>query len=365
MTAPVLRSYQTAGVSDIRARFAQGARRVLYQAPTGSGKTVLFAYVVQNATARGNRVVVLGHRQEIVEQIDTALTDLDVPHGIIAAGHDETSAPVQVASVATLVRRLDRLQHGVDLLVVDEAHHAVAGTWRTIMSHVPQAKVLGVTATPERLDGKGLRDAFDTLALGASVSELIESGYLAPFTAYAPARELDLSAVHTRLGDYATDQVADVMSDVVIIGSAVEEYTRLCAGAPAIAFCVDTGHSKLVAERFAKAGYRAAHVDGDTHKDKRRALIQALGTGELQVLTNCGLISEGLDVPAATAAILLRPTKSLALYLQQVGRALRPAPGKSKALILDHAGNTYRHGPADAPRAWSLDGRARCDRPQR
>jgi superfamily II DNA or RNA helicase len=148
------------------------------------------------------------------------------------------------------------------------------------------------------------------------------------------------------------------MSDAVVIGSAVEDYIRLCRGAPAIAFCVDIKHSQLVAARFARAGYRAAHVDGDTAANERRALIAALGHGETQILTNCGLISEGLDVPGVVAAILLRPTKSLALYLQQVGRALRPAPGKARALILDHAGLSYRFGLADAPRAWSLDGRA-------
>ena len=355
---PELRNYQEQGVADIRARFTDGARRVLYQAPTGSGKTVLFGFITQNAAARGNRVVILGHRQEIVDQIDTALTDLAVPHGIIAAGYPEIpDAPVQVASVATLVRRLDRLQN-LDLLVVDEAHHAVAGMWRKIIATVPDAKVLGVTATPERLDGKGLGDIFEVLVLGPTVGDLIPA-YLANFVTYAPVRDPDLSAVKTRMGDFATDQLADVMSDTVVIGSAVEEYARLCPGAPSIAFCVDIEHSKLVAERFAKAGYRAAHVDGDTPKDERRDLIRALGTGEVQILTNCGLISEGLDVPGVVGAILLRPTKSLALYLQQVGRALRPAPGKAKALILDHAGNTYRFGLADAPRAWSLDGRAK------
>lgn len=193
--------------------------------------------------------------------------------------------------------------------------------------------------------------------LGPTIRELVDGKYLSPFATYAPPRDLDLSQVHTRAGDYAADQLTKVMSNAVVIGSAVEEYTRLCPGAPAIAFCVDIAHSKPVAARFAKAGYRAAHVDGDTNKDERRALIAALGSGELQVLANCGLISEGLDVPGVVAAILLRPTKSLALYLQQVGRALRPAPGKAKALILDHAGNTYRHGPADAARAWSLEGR--------
>jgi DNA repair protein RadD len=356
MTAPTLRDYQMSGVTDIRGHFARGAHRVLYQAPTGSGKTILFVFIVMNAVARGNRVVILAHRQEIVDQIGAALTSLGVPHGIIAAGHDETQAPVQVASVATLVRRLDRLQD-VDLIVIDEGHHAVAGTWRKIVEAAPQAKILGVTAIPERLDGKGLNDVFEMLVLGPTIRELIDGKYLSRFATYALPRDLDLSQVHTRAGDYAADQLTKVMSDAVVIGSAVEEYTRLCPGKPAIAFCVDITHSQLVAARFRRTGYRAAHVDGDTDKDERRALIAALGTGELQVLTNCRLISEGLDVPGVVAAILLRPTKSLALYLQQVGRALRPAPDKAKALVLDHAGNTYRHGPADAPHAWSLEGR--------
>ena len=346
-----LRNYQIEGVADVCARFSEGARRVLYQALTGSGKTVLFSFVVQNAVARGNRVAIIGHRQEIVDQINTALGDIDVAHGIIAAGHPETRGPVQVASVATLIRRLDRVRD-VDLLVIDEAHHAVAGTWRKIIEGAPSARILGCTATPERLDGKGLGDIFDVLVLGPTVGDLIPT-YLAPFTAYAPARNLNLSGIKTRLGDYAVDALADIMSNTMVIGSAVEEYSRLCPGAPAIAFCVDIA---LVAARFAAAGYKAAHVDGHINKDERRELIKSLATGDVQVLTNCGLISEGLDVPGVVAAILQRPTKSLALYLQQVGRALRPAPGKAKALILDHSGNAYRFGLADAPRSWSLDG---------
>jgi DNA repair protein RadD len=275
-----LRSYQERGAADIRTEFARAARAVLYQAPTGSGKTVLFAYVVANAVARGHRVCILGHRQEILEQISDALATMGVAHGIIAAGHVETpDMPVQVASVATLVRRLDRL-HNIDLLVVDECHHAVAGTWRTIINTVPDARVLGVTATPERLDGQGLGDIFEKLICGPPVADLIEGKFLSKFTAYAPARDLDLSGIRTRMGDYATDQLAGAMSDTMVIGSAVDEYTRLCPGAPAIAFCVDIKHSQLVADRFAMAGYKADHIDGDTPKDERRELIRALGTGE-------------------------------------------------------------------------------------
>jgi superfamily II DNA or RNA helicase len=354
-----LRPYQETDITKLRQSFADGAQRVLYQAPTGSGKTVLFAAIVAGAAARGNRIVILGHRQEIVDQIGAALAELGVAHGLIAAGHDETpDAMVQVASVATLVRRLDRLAE-VDLAVIDEAHHAVAGTWRKITDAIPGAKILGVTATPQRLDGKGLSDIFDTLVIGPSIKALTADGYLAPATCFAPERLPDLSRVRSRAGDFAIDELGDVMRAGVVIGSAVDEYERLCPGVPAIAFCVDIKHSQLVAERFTARGYRAAHVDGDSDKDERRALIAALARGGLQVLANCGLISEGLDVPGVHAALLLRPTRSPALYLQQVGRALRPAPGKDRALILDHAGNVLRHGLPDAPRAWSLAGRAK------
>jgi superfamily II DNA or RNA helicase len=356
MAALALRPYQEQGVAEIRARYAAGARRVLYQAPTGSGKTILFTYVVSGAVARGNAVTILGHRDEIVRQISDALAGLGVEHGIIAAGYPASATSVQVASVATLTRRSSPAVP--DLLVIDEAHHAVASTWRRVTEAAPEAKILGVSATPERLDGAGLGDIFDTLVIGPPTAELIEAGYLSRFAAFMPARLPDLTGVRTRAGDYAPEALSRVMSKGVIIGSAVDEYARICPGAPAIAFCVDREHSRLVADRFRERGYRAEHVDGETPIDERRALITALGNGGLDVLANCGLISEGLDVPGVVAAILLRPTKSLALYLQQVGRALRPAPGKARAIILDHVGLSLRFGLPDAPRRWSLDGRA-------
>ncbi len=183
-----------------------------------------------------------------------------------------------------------------------------------------------------------------------------------PAVVYAPPEGLDLSRLHSRGGDYAADELAEAMSDKALVGNAIEHYGRLCRGVPAVAFCAGIGHSRAVAERFNAAGFRAAHVDGDTEKEERRRLIAALGTGDLDVLTNAGLISEGVDVPAIGAAILLRPTQSLGLYLQQVGRALRPAPGKREAIILDHAGNSLAHGLPDEARAWSLDDKPRRQR---
>jgi superfamily II DNA or RNA helicase len=507
-----LRPYQQKGVADLRTAYANGHRRVCYQAPTGSGKTILFTAIIDGATARGNRTLILGHRQEISEQIDVALTDLGLEHGFIAAGYPENpDAPVQIASVATLVRRLDRLGD-IDLIVVDECfpagtlidgmpieclrvgdfvrsfnheigciercritqvfcnqpkhlvtvrlcdgraitctanhpfytphgyvaaaalssrsevlsntewarvdsvevhqqasdggfgglcrdglvynievegnhnyfvddvlvhncHHCPASSYLKILAAagaLPDAEIggglglaadhkrpaiLGVTATPERLDGKGLDDIFDHLVIGPTVEELIAEGWLAKPICFAPAKLPNLSGIKTRMGDYEIGALGDRMGKPIVIQSAVDEYERLCNGAPAIAFAVDIRHSQQVVAAFQARGIRAAHIDGDTPKDERRRILAALATGEIQVVGNCGLISEGLDVPGVHAAILLRPTKSLALHLQQVGRALRPAPGKDKAKILDCEGNVFEHGPPDAPHAWSLAGR--------
>jgi superfamily II DNA or RNA helicase len=213
---------------------------------------------------------------------------------------------------------------------------------------------LGVTATPIRLDGKGLDDIFDTMIAGPDVATLTRGKFLVPATVYTPLRLPDLAQVQVRAGDYALDQLSAKMSDRALIARAVADYKMRCPGIPAVAFGVDRQHSEIIAQFFRQAGFRAAHIDSETSRDTRKRLIASLSTGDLNVLTNCGLVSEGVDVPAIGAAILLRPTQSLALYLQQVGRTLRPALGKDRAVILDHAGNVLRHGLPDAPRQWSL-----------
>jgi DNA repair protein RadD len=335
-TAPELRAYQRQDVDRIREHFANGVACVCYQLPTGGGKTVVFCYILAAAASKGSRVLVIAHRNEILDQVARTLTSFGIRHGVIAAGYPVApEEPIQLASVFTLVRRPDSLGE-FDLLVIDEAHHAVASTWRDVLAAAPDARVLGVSATPERLDGKGLDDIFDELVRGPTVRELIDQGFLAPFVAYGPKTDLNLGGLRVTAGDYQIDQLADVMSAGIVVKSAVSEYGRLCAGAPAIAFCVDVAHSQQVAEAFRDAGWRAAHVDGNTRREERRDLIRSLADGRLDVLTNCGLISEGLDVPGVVTVILLRPTMSRAMFLQQIGRALRP--GKPKAFILDHAG---------------------------
>jgi superfamily II DNA or RNA helicase len=350
---PMPRPYQVSAVEAIRSAFTRH-RRVLFVLPTGGGKTVCFAYITSNAAAKGNRVVILAHRQEIADQISTALTVMGVPHGRIQPGRTPTDDLVQVGMVRTVVRRLDGLPAPA-LLVLDEAHHAVAGLWRTVTAAWRNARILGVTATPERLDGRGLRDAFDTMVLGPDVRELIKAGYLAPFRYFAPNVGIDLSRVRSLGGDYNVGDLEDALDRAGIIGNIVEHYLRHLSGRTAIAFCVTVAHAEHVARRFREAGISAAAIDGAMSSEQRQSLVNKLRTGAIHVLTSCEIISEGFDAPAVGGAILLRPTQSFALYRQQVGRCLRPKDDGSAAIILDHVGNVLRHGLPDAGHAWSLD----------
>lgn len=362
-----LRPYQDKAVADVRTSYIEGFRAPLLVAPTGAGKTVIFSYVSATAAARGKRVLILVHRVELLRQTSKKLSEAGVGHGLVNPKYTPAyHEPVQVASVQTLINRLDRL-HPPDLIVIDEAHH-VAGknTWARIIDAYKGSLLLGVTATPIRGDGNGLGvnsgGMFDTLVMGPTIRELIGQGFLVKPTVYAPKERIDLSGVRTVRGDYEVKSLAEVMDKATITGDAVAHYQRVCPGAPAVAFCVSVNHAKHVAEQFRAAGYRAYHADGSMDDETRSAILNGLGNGSVDVVTSCDLISEGTDIPAIGCAILLRPTQSLGLYLQQVGRALRPCEGKDKAIILDHVGNVLCHGMPDDDREWWLEGEKKSKR---
>jgi len=356
-----LRPYQEAAVAGLRRAYATGHRAPLLVMPTGAGKTQVFTFITAAMAQRGRSVTILVHRRELIAQASRKLDQAGVPHGIIAAGTPATNAPIQVASVQTLIRRLEDTP-APDLIIIDEAHHAAAGSWGKILDHWPDALRLGVTATPSRLDGRGLRDNFDVIVHGPTVSDLTAAGYLAPCKLYAPPQVADLSAIPTRAGDFASDAAAAAMDKPSITGDAIDHYRRICPGAPAIAFCCTTDHAEHVAAQFRNAGFSSAAILGTTPIAQRDQQLNDLASGAIQILTSVDVISEGTDVPAVTAAILLRPTASLGLYLQQVGRILRPAPGKTHAIVLDHVGNIHRHGWPDDVRTWSLDSKPRRQR---
>lgn len=365
MTAPVtLRDYQSEASDALRRAYRSGSQAPLLVMPTGAGKTVLFTYIASQGAAKGSRVLLLAHRRELIGQISNALARWNVAHGLIAAGKPETGHPVQVASIPTLARRLYPGKYRFNLVVIDEAHHAIAGSGLgQILADQADAKRLGVTATPCRLDGKGLGVGaggyFDALVSGPTVLELIEQGYLAPPIVYAPPedRTPDLRALKVRMGDYVVKELEAAMDNAPLTGDAVAHYARICPGQPALAFCVTVAHAEHVAAQFRAAGYTAAALSGDTPDEVRDRMIRDLGEGRLQVLTSCNVVSEGTDIPVVSAAILLRPTASYSLAMQQMGRVLRVCPGKERAIILDHAGNTRRHGLPTEPQLWTLQGR--------
>lgn len=355
-----LRPYQNKIVAGVRSAYQVGHRAPLAVAPTGAGKTVIFSYIAQTTAARSKRVLILVHRVELLRQTAEKLREFGVDHGLINPMFTpDYRKAVQVASVQTLVNRMGKLP-APDLIVIDEAHHATAGTWRKIISHFPQARVLGVTATPCRADGTGLgREAggiFDELVLGPSVADLIAGGFLVNPIIYAPSQQLDFSDVRVKRGDYDKGEIEARVDKPTITGDVIGHYQRLCPGTPAVAFCISINHALHVAEEFRRAGYRAYAVDGGMEDDTRKRILSGLGNGSVDVVCSCDLISEGTDIPAIGCAILLRPTKSLGLYIQQVGRALRPVPGKQHAIILDHVGNVITHGMPQEDRDWTLDG---------
>jgi DNA repair protein RadD len=351
-----LRDYQQAAIDSARAAYKAGHRAVLFQLPTGGGKTVTASTVVHGAAQKGNGTWWLTHRRELAEQASQTFHGLGIPHGTIQAGYvSDRHALVQVASIQTIVRRLADLPPP-DLLVFDEAHHIGAASWETIFSAFPRARILGLTATPWRLDGQGLGRWFSHMVQGPTVAELIEAGSLSTYRLFAPATP-DLSDVKTAAGDYQRGALAKAMDKPAIVGDAIGHYRRLCPGQRAVVFAAGVENSKHIVTQFRDAGIPAEHVDGSMPNDARDAAVERFRRGETLILSNSDLFGEGFDVPAIEAAILLRPTKSLGLYLQQVGRALRPAEGKREAIILDHAGNSLRHGLPDDEREWSLEDR--------
>ena len=356
MAPIVLRDYQTAAIDGIRSAYAAGSKAPLLAMSTGGGKTVCFAHIARGAAAKGNRVLILAHREEICDQISRALRELGVVHGRISPRHDMTNDRLHVGMVQTIARRIAKLQ-APDLIITDEAHHSVSPTYKKVFAAWPNAKSLGVTATPARLDGRGLGDVFDRIVEAPPMRVLIDAGWLADFTYLAPPVELDLSDVKTTAGDYDKRELAVKMDRAAVHGDCVAHYRKYLDGRPAIAFAVTVAHAEHVAEQFRAAGYRAASIDGSMDAFMRRELLASIGDGRLNVLTSCELIGEGVDVPAVAGAILLRPTQSLTVHLQQIGRCLRPKPDGSRAIILDHVGNVGRHGLPDEPRAWSLEGR--------
>lgn len=381
-----LRPYQAKAKNDIYQAWESGASNVLAVMPTGAGKTVLFSDILHD---HKGAACAIAHRQELVSQISLALARDEVRHRIIGPknvvklcvnlhmqetgrAYYDPAAPVGVAGVDTLVRRGANLASwlkSISLWVQDEAHHVlISNKWGTAAEMFPNAKGLGVTATPIRADGKGLGriadGLFDTMVEGPTMRELIDAGYLTDYRIYAPPNDLDLSEVtiSKTTGDYNPFQIKRAVQKSHIIGDVVAHYLKIARNKLGVTFASDVETATDIAAQFNEAGVPAAVVSAKTPDSERISILRQFKDRKLLQLVNVDLFGEGFDLPAIEVVSMARPTQSYALFAQQFGRALRILEGKTEALIIDHVGNVIRHGLPDAARVWSLEGREKRSR---
>lgn len=357
-----LRPYQQQLITEIAAQFQLGSKSVLAVLPTGGGKSLIFSFLAKRVSARGKAVLVLVHRQELLDQASRSLTSLDVGHGLIQAGKEiDLSPAVQVASIQTLARRLHSLpRHFFSLLIADECHHSTASQWSACIQHFNTAKLLGFTATPIRGDGQGLKAHYEVMVQGPTAGWLTDNGFLAPAKVLAPPG-FKAEGLRKQLGDFDMSAAALRVSTRQLMGDCLTHYQHHLAGKTAIAFCCSVAHAESIAKLFRDAGIAASSIDGTMNMPARHQLLTDLGKGKLKILSSCSLIGEGIDVPSVAGCILLRPTASVGLHLQMIGRCLRPHLGK-RAVVLDHVGNSIRLGHHLEQRNWTLDGLKKRDR---
>ncbi len=394
-----LRPYQQDVVNEVRNAFAEGYKCPLVVASTGAGKTVMFSYIAKNAADRNNAILIAAHRKEIIRQISLSLARFALPHNVIAApalvrqikiaqfkafgkSFVDTTSSTMVGSVQTIVGRFDMIDAAIarlskritkpakTIVIQDEGHHVVQNTaWGRVMDRYGPAVgnvSLIVTASPQRLDGRGLGKGHggyaDTIIEAPPMSWLIENGFLSPYRVFTAQHQIDVSSVKTRMGDYAASDLQEVVDKPQITGDAITHWRKHANGLKTAIFCVSVEHSKHVAAEFNANGIPAAHIDGGTDDTERDKAIIDFANGKILVITNVNILSEGFDLASIAqqdvtidCVVDLAPTQSLVNALQRWGRALRPAAGKT-AILLDHAGNVMRHGLPDEDRAWTLEG---------
>lgn len=362
-----LRPYQVDVISDLDRAIATGRKRPIAVMPTGAGKTVVASTIIKKAVAEQKYALVLAHTREIIRQTSEKLFAHGIEHGIIQAGYvTKPDEPVQVASVQTLWARAVRSNRmdlpPADLLLIDEAHHCPAHTYRKIIDAYPDAVLIGLTATPCRGDGRGLGGIFDIIVELPQVADLIAQKYLVRTRVYAPV-EPDLKGVETRVGDYVELQLAERMDRPKLVGDIVTHWHRYGGRRKTVCFAVNVAHSLHIRDEFLKSGVKAEHIDGSIPKVDRDAALARLSSGETDLITNCMVLTEGWNLPEISCCILARPTRKMELYRQMVGRVLRPADGKVNAIVLDHSGAVFRHGFVEDRVEWTLGPEKRAESP--
>ncbi|WPJ51025.1 hypothetical protein RCIP0030_00060 [Klebsiella phage RCIP0030] len=387
-----LRPYQSSLVTGINNYWSTHPRgKVLAVLATGGGKTVVFSSII---AAEQGATCAIAHRQELVSQMSLTLAKNGIYHRIVGSNKTvkncvkihmdelgktfyDAGSKHAVASVDTIIRRGEQLANwlpSVRLWVIDEAHHVLKDNkWGKAVQMFPNARGLGVTATPCRADGNGLGShadgVFDTMFEGVAMGELIRDGYLTDYKIFAPPSSFSREQIKVSdsTGDFNLNQMREVVNgsslvahdEKTITGDVVAQYLKIARGKSGVTFTVDVASAEEIAEQYNKAGVPAAAISCNTPDLERFAAVRKFKNKEILQLVNSEILTEGFDCPGIEVVSFGRPTESYSMYSQMFGRALRPLPGKTRAIIIDHVGNVMRHGLPDAPREWSLDRRER------
>ncbi len=354
-----LRQFQSNIITSTR-KAMRSFRRVLIQAPTGAGKTVIATFIAASIVKKQKRLYFICHRQELITQTAKTFAKNGIAVSYIANGYRyNPMCKVQICSIDTLKNRYKNLPLP-DLCIWDEAHHLGAAGWSRVMDHYDQAFHIGLSATPQRLDGKGLKQWFDEIIIEISVAELIKLGFLSDYRIFAPSKP-NLEGVKMSMGDYNKTEIASIMDTAHLTGDIVKHWKTHALGMKTVVFAINVNHSKHIVAMFNASGIKAIHLDGDTPRAERKAACLAFAEGQYDVISNVALFGEGFDLSAQTdldvtieCVVSARPTQSLSLWLQMCGRALRQKD--YPAIILDHAGNVANHGLPCQDREWSLEG---------
>lgn len=337
-----LYDYQKDIIKSLQKAWRDGYKRPCIVLPCGGGKSIIASEIAKRTTDNGGEVMFLVHRRELREQIENTFTSYGV---------DMDKCTVNMIQTAS--RHAEKFSP--KLIITDENHHCLASSYQKIYDLFPSAYCVGLTATPCRLGGGGLGKINDKLIIGPTVKQLICRKKLAPFEYYAPVLA-DVSKLTVKHGEYSAEEAEILLDKPKIYGDVIKYYNML-SGKKAICYCSTVRHSKTMAEQFKEEGIPAEHIDGNTPTERRGEIIQAFREGKIKILCNVDLISEGFDVPDCQTSILLRPTKSLTLFIQQSMRCMRYQPDK-RAVIIDHVGNVHRHGLPDTSREWTLEPKA-------
>ena len=364
-----LRDDQQLTIEQVRENFISGKNKVLVHLPTGAGKSRIFQKLVIDSLLKGKRVLFLVRRQALIHQVENQFTRLGVNCSVLMSNKKcfDKKKFFQIFSIDTAIKR-DLSDLAFDLCIVDEAHDATSEAYQTFLNNLNCKFFVGFTATPYRIGKRG-HTFWQAVSAAIGMPGLVELGFLTDAKLFGPPTKADLNSISTTAGEFNQKELGEEMSKLKVVANVVETYQALGHNKPAICFCVNKAHSLILADQFRAAGIPAIHADCDSTKEERDHAIRLLQSGKIKVICNVNIWSTGVDVPCLEVCILARPTKSVNLYLQQVGRAFRPyrVCGKCEkvydnsdscyhcghsrpryikhyAIVLDHGENIKRHG---------------------